>query len=159
MASMVALTGPADGLEPAQPYAGVSDRVNCCVDMYGIADLMSYEPHASMLGKKLSEAPELYRMASPVTYVRSNSPPFLILHGTADKTVSPHQSELFASVLEKTGVEHKLVMIEGAPHSFTLEPPQQDLRPLVLEFFDRHLKTPALSAGAASVTNNLNHTP
>ncbi|MEI9960835.1 MAG: hypothetical protein WDM76_06790 [Limisphaerales bacterium] len=43
--------------------------------MYGIADLTTYEPYASMLGKKLSEAPELYRLASPVTYVRSNSPP------------------------------------------------------------------------------------
>ena len=159
LASMVALTGLADGLEPAQPYPSISDRVNCCVDMYGIADLTSYEPHAAMLGKKLSEAPELYRMASPVTYVRSNSPPFLILHGTADKTVSPHQSELFAGVLEKAGVEHKLVMIEGAPHSFTLEPPQQDLRPLVLDFFDRHLKMSTLTAGAASAANNLNHTP
>ena len=29
---------------------------------------------------------------------------------------------------------------EGAPHSFHLEPKQQDLRPRVLAFFDKHLK-------------------
>lgn len=153
LASMVALTGPGDGLEPARPYPGVSDQVSCCVDMYGITDLTIYEPRAAMLGKKLSEAPDLYRAASPMIYVRSNAPPFLILHGTADKTVSPRQSELFAAVLEKAGVEHKLIMIEGAPHSFTLEPPQRDLRPLVLDFFDHNLKESALTAGT------LDHTP
>jgi acetyl esterase/lipase len=150
LASMVALTEVADDLEPTEPYPGISDAVDCCVDMYGIADLTSYEPHAAMLGKKLSEAPELYRLASPVTYVRGNSPPFLILHGTADKTVSPHQSELFAAALQKAGVEHKLVWIDGAPHSFTLQPTQQDLRPLVLEFFDRHLKKTNVSSQVLS---------
>jgi acetyl esterase/lipase len=137
---MVALTSAVENLEPPEPYPKISDQVDCCVDMYGIADLTTYEAHAAMLGKKLSEAPELYRLASPVTYVRSNSPPFLILHGTADKTVSSHQSELFATALQQAGVEHRLVVIDGAPHSFTLQPPQQDLRPLVVEFFNRHLK-------------------
>jgi acetyl esterase/lipase len=140
LAAMVALTESQDGLEPAWPYPGISDRVACCVDMYGITDLTTYEANASMLGKKLSDAPELYRLASPVTYVRSNSPPFLIIHGTADKTVSPRQSELFDRVLARAGVPHQLVMIEGAPHSFTLESKQRDLRPLVLDFFNRYLK-------------------
>ncbi len=140
LAAMVALTGPGDGLEPAAPFPGISDHVSCCVDMYGIADVGTFEGHASMLGKTLAEAPELYRVASPLTYVRTNSPPVLILHGTADKTVSPSQSKMFAAALQQAGVPHELVWVEGAPHSFTLEPPQRDLRPLVLEFFNRYLK-------------------
>jgi hypothetical protein len=28
-----------------------------------------------------------------------------------------------------------------APHTFHLQPKQRDLRPLVLDFFDKHLKT------------------
>ena len=43
--------------------------------------------------------------------------------------------------LKKAGVEHELVLVENAPHSFHLQPKQRDLRPLVLGFFDKHLKT------------------
>jgi acetyl esterase/lipase len=153
LAAMVALTGPGDGLEPSGPYPGISDRVDCCVDMYGIADLTTYEPHASMLGKTLAAAPDLYRAASPVSYIRSNSSPILILHGTADKTVSPNQSKLFAAALAKAGVPHDLVWIEGAPHSFTLEPPQRDLRPLVLDFFNRYLKPSAAATRLHDTAN------
>lgn len=147
LADMVALTGPGDGLEPAEPYPGISDSVVCCVDLYGITDITTYlpsptmkEPYASMLGKKFSEAPQLYRIASPVNYVRTNSPPFLIIHGTADQLVSPQQSKSFDALLQNAGVEHELVLVEGAPHAFTLQPKQRDLRPLVLDFFNRHLK-------------------
>ncbi len=38
------------------------------------------------------------------------------------------------------GVPSQLIIIDGAPHSFRLQPKQQDLRPVVIEFFDRHLK-------------------
>jgi acetyl esterase/lipase len=139
LAAMVALTTPADGLDPAGPFGDVSCRVKCCVDFYGIADIGTYH-NATMLGKTFAEAPELYRAASPVTYVRSNSPPVLICHGTADTTVNPKQSELFDEALTRAGVEHHLEIIPGAVHSFDLQPPQRDLRPLVLEFLDKHLK-------------------
>ena len=142
LAAMVALTIPADGLDPAEPFGDVSCRVNCCVDMYGVADIAAYHS-ATMLGKTAAEAPELYRLASPVIYARSNSPPVLILHGTADKTVNLKQSELFDQALSRAGAEHELVIIPGAVHTFDLQPPQRDLRPTVLNFFDKHLKTPA----------------
>jgi len=75
-----------------------------------------------------------------VTYVRSNSPPFLILHGTADTPVKLAQSEFLAERLKQAGVEHQLVLIPGAPHSFDLQPPQRDLRPVVMEFLKSKLK-------------------
>ena len=139
LAAMVALTTPADGLDPAGPLAQVSCRVSCCVDFYGITDIGTYHD-VTMLGKTFAEAPELYRAASPVTYVRSNSPPVLILHGTADTIVSIHQSELFDRVLTAAGADHHFEAIPGAVHSFDLQPPQHDLRPLVLSFLDKHLK-------------------
>ena len=139
LAAMVALTKPEDGLNPPQPYAEYSCDVKCCVDMYGITDIPTYHD-ATMLGKTFTEAPELYRAASPVSYVRSNSPPILILHGTADTTVNVKQSEYFDRVLTSAHVEHQLVIVPGAVHSFDLQPPQQDLRPIVLKFLDAHLK-------------------
>lgn len=63
----------------------------------------------------------------------------LIIHGTADPTVNVQQSELFAEALKQAGAEHELIIIPGTPHTFDLPPKQRDLRPVVLDFFDRHL--------------------
>jgi acetyl esterase/lipase len=139
LAAMVALTQPGDGLDPKGPYGEYSCKVNCGVDVYGIADFATYHD-VTMLGKTFAEAPELYRQASPITYVRGNSVPLLIIHGTADTTVSVKQSEKLAAALEKNGVEHELVIIPDAPHTFNLQPKQRDLRPLVFDFLDKHLK-------------------
>ena len=64
----------------------------------------------------------------------------MIMHGTADTTVDPEQSRLLDAALAKAGVPHELVIIEGAPHTFHLQPKQKDLRPIVMGFFDKHLK-------------------
>ncbi len=145
LAAMLAVTGPGDGLDPVGPYAEFSCRVQCAVDLYGPAELTEYHD-VKWLGKTRAEAPELYRTASPTTYADKCDPPLLILHGTADKTVDLKQSRLFAAALQKAGAEHDLVIVEGAPHTFHLQPKQRDLRPLVLGFFDKHLK-PASASG------------
>ncbi|MBI3468606.1 MAG: DUF829 domain-containing protein [Planctomycetes bacterium] len=93
-----------------------------------------------MLPGNREQAPELYKLASPATHASPDDPPALILHGTADKTVPYSESEELAAALKQAGVEHQLVLVEGAPHTFHLQPKQQDLRPLVLGFFDKHLK-------------------
>ena len=130
---------PEDDLDPKEPYGKFSCRVQCAVDLYGPAELKEWHD-LDMLGKPRSEAPELYRIASPTTYADRNDPPMLILHGTADKTVDFKQSEIFAEALKKAGTAHELVLIPDAPHTFHLQPKQRDLRPLVLGFFDKHLK-------------------
>jgi acetyl esterase/lipase len=147
LAALVALTTAADGFDPAAPYGEFSCRVRCAVDLYGVMDLPTYHD-VTMLGKPFAAAPELYRIASPITYVRSNSPPLLILHGTADTTVNVKQSEMFAAALKKAGAPAELVIIPGAPHTFDLQPKQRDLRPLVLGFFNQHLKSAPLAPPA-----------
>jgi acetyl esterase/lipase len=138
LASMLALAGPDAKLDPPAPYGEFSTRVKCAVDLYGPAELV--RDH-SMFGRSRAEAPELYRQASPVTHATSDDPPMLLLHGTADTTVPVAQSEQLAAALKKAGIQHELIIVEGAPHSFHLEPKQRDLRPAVLGFFDRHLKS------------------
>ncbi len=154
LAAMLGLTGPESGLDPAGPYGEFSCRVQAAVDLYGPADLMTWLPNRSlfdMLPGTRAEKPELYRQASLATHADKNDPPILILHGTADKTVPVEQSESLAAALKKAGVEHELVIIPDAPHSFHLQPKQRDLRALVLGFFDRHLK-PRADANAAAPT-------
>ena len=139
LTAMLAVTETKDGLDPKGPYGEFSCRIQAAVDLYGPADLLAWHD-ISMFRKKRAEAPELYRAASPATYADKNDPPILILHGTADKTVDVQQSKDFAAALAKAGTPHELVIVEDAPHSFHLQPKQQDLRPLVLGFFDKYLK-------------------
>jgi acetyl esterase/lipase len=135
LAAMVALTAPEDGLDPREPWGDVSCRVQAAVPMYGVHDLLlnPKEPLSE-------EERELLRRASPVTYATKDDPPALILHGTKDALVPLAQSERLAEALKKAGVDHELLVVEGAPHSFHLQPKEQDLRPKVLAFFDKHLK-------------------
>ncbi|MEN3940826.1 alpha/beta hydrolase [Prosthecobacter sp. SYSU 5D2] len=140
LVSMVGVTQARDGLDPAGPYGEYSCQVSCVVDMYGPTDLVQRGKDLSVLRATLAENPALYKAFSVTTYLDKNDPPFLILHGTADKTVDVSQSEILAKALAEKGIEHHLEIIPEAPHTFHLQPKQKDLRPLVLAFFDKHLK-------------------
>ncbi len=134
LATMLAITGPE--LDP--PGAG-SCRIQCAVNLYGPV-LWFTQRDLPMFRKTRAEAPELYQQASPLTHVDKNDPSVLILHGTADKTVPVADSEALAAAMKAAGAPHELVIIPDAPHTFHLQPKQRDLRPLVLGFFDQHLK-------------------
>lgn len=134
LASMVGLA--ASELNP--PGTG-DTSVRCIVNLY--APILWFDQRdLPMFGKTRAEAPELYKQADPRTYIDKNDPPMLILHGDADKTVDVADSKALTAALKEKGVRHELVIVRGAPHSFHLQPKQRDLRPLVLEFFDEHLK-------------------
>lgn len=138
LASMLATTGPADGLEPDGPYGEFPTHVRCAVNFYGAVDLMNYHD-MKMFAKTREEAPELYRKASPITYVDAKDAPILMLHGTADETVPLSQSETLAAALKSAGVEHQLLIVPGGPHTFYLESKELDLRPEVFAFLKKHL--------------------
>jgi acetyl esterase/lipase len=138
LTAMLAVTGPDDGFEPDED-PGLSSRVQAAVPMYpGRAAGMDRD-HVMFAGK-LTEMPDVYRAAAPINHVTRDDAPMLILHGTADTTTPLDGSQRFAEKLADLGVEHRLVIVEGAPHSFDLQPKQRDLRELVVAFFDKHLK-------------------
>lgn len=140
LAAMVGVTYANDKLDPDGPYGDESCRVQCAVDLYGPIDLLTYKD-LPMFGKSRQQAPDLYRDASPSSYARRANPPILILHGTADKSVDVSQSKIFARALEEAGARHEIVLVEGAPHTFHLEPRERDLRPVVIGFFDKYLRS------------------
>ena len=134
LAAMVGLTG--GELDP--PGDG-DTRVRCVVNLY--APILWFEQRdLPMFRKTRAEAPELYKEADPRTHIDKDDPPMLILHGTADTTVPVADSEALAAAMRGKGARHQLEIIPQAPHSFHLQPKERDLRPLVLGFFDRHLK-------------------
>jgi len=159
LALMVAFTAGQPALEPMAPYPGISSAVRCVFDLYGITNLLTRQetkPDGSPAGgRKEGGAPnvfavghrerdEIFRRASPVTYVTPDSPPVLILHGRADTTVDYEQSTELARSLKKKSVPHELVLLEGVGHTFDLQtwnrkPLPRDLRPVVLGFLRQHL--------------------
>ncbi|OAE00485.1 alpha/beta hydrolase [Arthrobacter sp. OY3WO11] len=75
---------------------------------------------ALLIGAQPADAPDLAAAASPVTYVRDGAPPFLLIHGTADRFVPAAQSTTLAGALQKTGADVELLLLEDADHMWSL---------------------------------------
>lgn len=73
---------------------------------------------AGLLGVRPSEDAERARAASPLAHVQPGAPPFLILHGLADRIVPARQSELLYEALAAWGCKATLCLIDGLDHGF-----------------------------------------
>ena len=73
------------------------------------------------------------------TYIDKNDPPFLIVHGDADKVVPIGASEKLTEALKKAGVEVNFVVMKGAGHGGPQFRDEAAMK-LYVDFFDRHLK-------------------
>jgi acetyl esterase len=126
--------------------------------MPGAAATKADGPVAKLLGGPVSEKTEAARAASPVTYVSKDDPPFLICHGTEDKTVAMSQSEQLHEALKEAGVETTLLKVKGAGHgqfnSDDTDPTGPVVWQRVKQFFDDHLKK-----GASTKTVTYKTTP
>jgi len=74
------------------------------------------------IGKDITpEALKILRETSPINQIhpKGRTPPFLILHGDADKTVPLQQSLNFQSRLRANGVRCDMFIIRDAPHRLT----------------------------------------
>ena len=139
LVAMLGVLGDRDGLDPkGGPWPGVSCRIQAVVPMYGVHDFPEFSKAKDQ--KIPDEHADLAKEASPVTHLSRDDPPFLILHGTRDTLVPHAQSSLLHKAAKKAGVKSEIRIITGAKHSFHLQPAQKDLRPLVVDFFDKHLK-------------------
>jgi pectinesterase len=58
----------------------------------------------------------VFKQNSPLTYVKPGLPPFLILQGSADKTVPAEQSLAFQKALKAAGVECDMIVIPEGQH-------------------------------------------
>lgn len=102
-----------------------SPNVQAIVDLYGPYDLTTeYARKQSsvinLIGKTFSEAPDLYKKASPKTYITEDDPPTLIFQGTIDELVPVAQSDSLTKHLEAVGVEVDYHRLEGWPHTMDL---------------------------------------
>jgi len=107
-----------------------SSRVQCVVDFFGPSDLTTMggwhngpdSPEARLLGGPVQENKESARDASPIQYVSADDPPFLIIHGTADRIVPFDQSVTLQRKLAAVGASAVLISIAGGGHGRFRQP-------------------------------------
>ncbi len=130
---------------------GVSSDVQAVVDFFGPTDFTVIGeklktrrngPVSELLGDKPSRVRKVAEMASPVTFVDSSDPPFLIIHGTDDPLLPIDQSRRLYQKLKDARVEAELIEVKGGKHGDFLANPVDAVKWItkMIEFFDRHLK-------------------
>jgi acetyl esterase/lipase len=128
-----------------------SSRVDAVVDFYGATDFVlrsKTQPHRAneegsvvylLLGGGADQKVELAKQASAAFHVTSDDPPFLVFHGSNDKTVLIDQSERINEVYTKAGLPIALHVLKGSGHGGK-EFYEGERRGLIREFLAKHLK-------------------
>ncbi len=130
---LVALLGTSGGVKELEGDGGWPDqssRVQAVIDLYGPTDFKVFVTTPGFEGHNRANSPESkllgggdvlandagIQRVNPITYVDKDDPPFLIIHGTHDRTVPLNQSELMHEALRTAGVDSTLHVIDGAGH-------------------------------------------
>lgn len=147
LAAMVGLTADVKEFEGTGGWAEHSSRVHAVCSMCPAIDFLvpdwpgRHNDAGGSVFRLLGGDPrkdkgELARKASPLSYVKKDSPPFFIVHGNKDTTVPYSQGELLRDALKKAGVEVAFHTVPGGNHGSVH---QQD-KIVVKEFFDKRFK-------------------
>jgi acetyl esterase/lipase len=115
-------------VKPGAP-AG-SECVQGAVTWYGVFDFapLMARPQGDAAGRKLlgcveACTAEQVRRVSPVSYIDAKDPPFLLIHGEADKTVAVEQSHLAETAMKAAGEPVEAIYLPGIDHSFESSDP------------------------------------
>src|SRR5438093_879160 len=147
LAALVALTPNAPEYQPG--FEGVDTAVDGCVAFYGVYDftdrhgLWPDDGLRRLLDRRVlkvpfARAPEAYDKASPLSRLRPDAPPFLVLHGTHDTLVPVESARRFAAAFRSVA-RAPLVYAElpGAQHAFEIFPSVRST--LVIQGVERFL--------------------
>jgi acetyl esterase/lipase len=129
---LAALTGLACRNAGLDPKAGQDGCASAVVTWYGVYDFggMTATSDGNAAGARLlgcdGACPaDKIAAVSPVTYVTSRAPAFLLIHGEGDKVVPVAQSRLGEAALRKAGAAVESIYIPGVDHSFIGSTPEQ----------------------------------
>lgn len=144
LSQMVAVTGNEKQFDKGDNLH-VDSTVQAAATLYGISDLRNIGAGFDEAIQKVHQSPAVTEAllvngvafndnpgasilsdsnkalaASPLGHIKKNLPPFLIMHGTEDKLVSPIQSEQLYEALKQSGNRVTYVKVEGAAHGDTV---------------------------------------
>jgi acetyl esterase/lipase len=150
---LAAMLGTAGGVAEFEvgEHLDISSRVQAVVDYFGPTDFLQMDAHrppdgmihdtadspeSQLVGGAIQEHPDWVARANPVTYVASDAPPFLIVHGDRDPLVPHHQSVLLDAALRQAGVPVTFYTVAGAGHGGFTDPRVAEL---TQAFLQQHL--------------------
>jgi acetyl esterase/lipase len=111
----VGATGPSSAVSAVVAWYAPSDVAAVAADQ-GIDPMAPDSREAQLLGAPPPCVPRLAAQASPVSHVSAAAPPFLLLHGGADRFVGCGQSERLHAALAAAGADAELHTYDGADH-------------------------------------------
>jgi len=127
--SRIALIGESAGAQLASMAAlrpGAGGEVKAVVAFYGPSDLVRLAQQSTWIPDNIRQSLKgsafeqmLFaglRELSPVNWVSHDSPPFLLIHGTADTLVPFDQSKELCDKLHEVGATCELYPVNGAHH-------------------------------------------
>lgn len=137
LALMAGLTKPEDGFEPVGD--GPDTNVQAVVSLAGFIDWTKMDDSEASwsLGGTAFDVPDVYTKASPLTYVRSDDPPVLLLYGKLDAIAPSEDAAALDKKLADAGGQHSLYVINEADH---LQMSGYADKGIVWGFFDENLK-------------------
>ena len=94
-----------------------SDCVQAAAIWYGLFDIPNQPGAPAYFG---SDGPK----SSAVTYLDAKDPPFLLIHGTDDRTVPVVQSRQMIGKLKALGIKSELIELPGIDHSWIGKTPE-----------------------------------
>jgi acetyl esterase/lipase len=149
LASLLALSNNNHVAEFYPEQKKSSFAIKAVIDFYGPSNFLLFfgeakpdaidNPISKLLGASPLVRPDVSNLASPVTYVDKNDPPFFIVHGEKDPDVPTAQSYLLKSYLDLAHVQNELTIVKDAPHygeMFDVD----EVRLKLLQFLEGNLK-------------------
>ena len=111
-------------------------------DLTAMTDFMGMLTTISGVTDTTSVEYKTYKDAFPLYHVSKDDPPFLLIHGDADKTVPYKNSEVLEQALRKVGVTVKLVTVPGGGHGPLFPGAQNppDYMGEMTRWFDQYLR-------------------
>jgi acetyl esterase/lipase len=141
LAAMVGLTGD---VQAVFDKFGASDLSKVAADF----DEESQPAFAPLAGAFAHYSNGYSADANPLTHITPDSPPFLLMHGSADTLMSPSQTLILHNALVAAGVDSTRYIVDGAGHGDVLfSGPEaglpwttEETMGIVVGFFTRTLK-------------------
>jgi acetyl esterase/lipase len=152
LALLAAYSAGDSRLPPSTDVPAVT--VRCVVNLYGPVEMeLAYRSTNSpdytrpqmreYLGGPPDEAPDRYRLVSPLFHVGAKTPPTITLLGTSDRLVGTEQAERLDQALVAAGIPHETWLIPATDHGFDINwggLATQIARAKIGAFLDKHLE-------------------
>ncbi len=148
LALMLGVMDKEDGLEGDGGWSDQSSKVQAVVSYVGPVNLLSDVPEVSQgilknfLGGTREERHDLYRSASPITYVNSGDAPMLLYAGTKDQLVPYEQAFQMTKAMTDAQIPGRVEFLIGENHGFNGKEMVRTLSDM-MEFLGEQLGKPA----------------